>query len=56
MAELHQLTRDSVVSEFLNIEHLKRLIAKFETEPRSEYAFNTEFRTLMQRLNRCSFY
>ena len=50
MAELHQLTRDSVVSEFLNIEYLKHLIAKFEKDPRSEYAFNMEFRTLIRGL------
>ena len=50
MDELHQLTRDSVVSEFLNIDYLKDLIAKFEAEPRSEYAFNSEFRTLMRGL------
>ena len=50
MDELNQLTTDSVVSEFLNIDYLKGLIAKFEAEPRSEYAFNSEFRTLMRGL------
>ena len=32
MDELHQLTRDSAVSDYLNMELLKSIIAKFEDE------------------------
>ncbi|MCF7623642.1 MULTISPECIES: lasso peptide isopeptide bond-forming cyclase [Bacillaceae] len=50
MDELQQLTKGSVVAEFLNIGLLNTLISKFKAEPRSEYAFNPEFRVLMRSL------
>lgn len=50
MDELQELTKDSVVAEFLNIGLLNALISKFKEEPRSEYAFNPEFRVLMRSL------
>ncbi|PFP29480.1 asparagine synthetase B [Bacillus sp. AFS073361] len=50
MDEFHQLTRDPIVSEFLNIGLIKSLVSKFESEPRSDYAFNPEFRVLMRSL------
>ena len=50
MDALQRLTKSSVVAEFLNIGLLNTLISKFKEEPRSEYAFNPEFRVLMRSL------
>jgi asparagine synthase (glutamine-hydrolysing) len=48
MDELHQITKDPLISEYLNVEVIKSLILKFEEEPRAVYAFNPEFRVLMR--------
>ncbi|MFS0638328.1 asparagine synthase-related protein [Mesobacillus foraminis] len=50
ISELKQVTENSVLSEFLNIDLIKSLITKFEVNPRSDYAFNPEFRVLMRSL------
>lgn len=50
MDELEQLAKDSLISEFFNIELLRSLILKFKEAPKSEYAFNFEFRLLMRCL------
>jgi asparagine synthase (glutamine-hydrolysing) len=50
ISELRQLTNDPLISEFLNVKLLRSLILKYEKEPRSDYAFNPEFRMLMRSI------
>ena len=48
--ELQQLSEDSVISEFIDIEVIKAAILKIREEPRPEYAFDLDFRILMRSL------
>ncbi|MCM3568200.1 asparagine synthase-related protein [Neobacillus mesonae] len=50
MEELHHMVQDPIISSFLNIELLKNLLVKFESNPRSDYAFDPEFRVIMRSL------
>ncbi|MCU5462396.1 lasso peptide isopeptide bond-forming cyclase [Bacillus cereus] len=48
--ELEQLSKDSVISEFLDIEVIRTAISKIKEEPHPEYAFDLDFRILMRSL------
>jgi asparagine synthase (glutamine-hydrolysing) len=48
--ELKEISCDSTLSEILNNTLLKNLVTKYESEPKSEYAFNPEVRVLMRAL------
>ncbi|MEI4828880.1 lasso peptide isopeptide bond-forming cyclase [Bacillus sp. FJAT-53711] len=48
--ELQQMSTDSIVSEFLNVEVIKAAILKIREAPRSEYALDPDFRILMRGL------
>lgn len=48
--EVEELSVDPVISEFLNVEVIKKAISKICKEPRPEYAFDLDFRVLMRSL------
>ncbi|PGX01850.1 MULTISPECIES: lasso peptide isopeptide bond-forming cyclase [Bacillus] len=48
--EVQELSVDPIISEFLNVEVIKKAISKICKEPRSEYAFDLDFRILMRSL------
>ncbi|PFM61164.1 asparagine synthetase B [Bacillus cereus] len=48
--EVEELSVDPVISEFLNVEVIKKAISKICKEPRPEYAFDLDFRILMRSL------
>ncbi|MGG0459567.1 lasso peptide isopeptide bond-forming cyclase [Bacillus mycoides] len=48
--EVQELSVDPVISEFLNVEVIKKAISKICKEPRPEYAFDLDFRILMRSL------
>ncbi|MGE7880572.1 lasso peptide isopeptide bond-forming cyclase [Bacillus sp. NPDC094077] len=48
--EVEELSVDPVISEFLNVEVIKKAISKICREPRPEYAFDLDFRILMRSL------
>ncbi|SME32231.1 Asparagine synthetase [glutamine-hydrolyzing] 3 [Bacillus mobilis] len=48
--EVQELSIDPIISEFLNVEVIKKAISKICKEPRPEYAFNLDFRILMRSL------
>ncbi|PQZ57245.1 asparagine synthetase B [Bacillus sp. MYb209] len=48
--EVEELSIDPVISEFLNVEVIKKAISKICKEPRPEYAFDLDFRILMRSL------
>lgn len=48
--ELQQLSKDTEVSAFLNIEVINAAISKFQQGPRPQYAFDAEFKVLMRSL------
>ncbi|MNG12223.1 hypothetical protein D3C84_958220 [compost metagenome] len=48
--ELHQLIRDPLVSEMLNIDVLKQAIANIGHEPRPELAFDPHFRIVTRSI------
>ena len=48
--EVEELSVDPIISEFLNVEVIKKAISKICKEPRPEYAFDLDFRVLMRSL------
>ncbi|PFO73770.1 asparagine synthetase B [Bacillus cereus] len=48
--EVEELSVDPIISEFLNMEVIKKAISKIYKEPRPEYAFDLDFRVLMRSL------
>lgn len=48
--EVQELSVDPIISEFLNVEVIKKAISKICKEPRPEYAFDLDFRVLMRSL------
>lgn len=48
--EVQELSVDPIISEFLNVEVIKKAISKICKEPRPEYAFDLDFRILMRSL------
>ncbi|KXY34668.1 asparagine synthetase B [Bacillus cereus] len=48
--EVEELSVDPIISEFLNVEVIKKAISKLCKEPRPEYAFDLDFRVLMRSL------
>ncbi|MEK4497502.1 lasso peptide isopeptide bond-forming cyclase [Bacillus sp. FSL R12-0069] len=48
--EVQELSVDPIISEFLNVEVIKKAISKICKEPRTEYAFDLDFRILMRSL------
>lgn len=48
--ELHQLSKDPVMSEFVDMQVVKTAISKVREGPRPEYALNPEYRILMRSL------
>lgn len=46
--EVQELSVDPIISEFLNVEVIKKAISKICKEPRPEYAFDLDFRILMR--------
>ncbi|EDX69479.1 lasso peptide isopeptide bond-forming cyclase [Bacillus cereus] len=48
--ELEQLSKDPIISEFLDIEVIRTAISKIKEEPHPEYAFDLDFRILMRSL------
>ncbi|MCR8925000.1 lasso peptide isopeptide bond-forming cyclase [Priestia megaterium] len=50
LEELQQLSKDSIVSEFFNMQVIKTAISKIEGGPKTQYAFDPDFRILMRSL------
>ncbi|MFE6135725.1 lasso peptide isopeptide bond-forming cyclase [Bacillus sp. NPDC057893] len=48
--EVEELSVDPIISEFLNVEVIKKAISKICKEPRPEYAFDLDFRVLMRSI------
>lgn len=48
--ELNQLSNDSIVSDFLNVDLLKNTISKFKEVPSPEFIYDPEFKILMRSL------
>ncbi|MBE7101562.1 lasso peptide isopeptide bond-forming cyclase [Bacillus cereus] len=48
--EVEELSIDPIISEFLNVDVIKKAISKICKEPRPEYAFDLDFRVLMRSL------
>jgi len=50
IAELHQLSDDPLVADYLNIAEIKTALARIGSEPSPEYLFDLDFKMLMRGL------
>jgi asparagine synthase (glutamine-hydrolysing) len=50
IAELDRLTNDSLVSDYLNVDVLKKAISRFREIPSSKYIYDPDFKILMRSL------